>query len=62
MGTLSIWLNPPRETPVDRAIREEGERQELPPSRPWPSARCNSAQVANVAAICDACFSKAVIA
>jgi hypothetical protein len=22
MGTVSIWVNPPRETPVDRAIRE----------------------------------------
>jgi hypothetical protein len=26
MGTVSIWLHPPQETPVDRAIREEGER------------------------------------
>jgi hypothetical protein len=26
MGTVSIRLNPPPETPVDRAIREEGER------------------------------------
>jgi hypothetical protein len=26
MGTVSIWLQPPQETPVDRAIREEGER------------------------------------
>jgi hypothetical protein len=26
MGTLSIWLHPPQETPVGRAIREEGER------------------------------------
>jgi hypothetical protein len=26
MGTRSIWLCLPRETPVDRAIREEGER------------------------------------
>jgi hypothetical protein len=26
MGTVSIWLHPPQETPVDRAIRKEGER------------------------------------
>jgi hypothetical protein len=26
MGTVSIWLRPPHETPVDRAIRERGER------------------------------------
>jgi hypothetical protein len=26
MGTVSIWFHPPQETPVDRAIREEGER------------------------------------
>src|SRR6516165_3475146 len=26
MVTVSIWLDPPRETPVDRVIREEGER------------------------------------
>jgi hypothetical protein len=26
MGTVSIWLNTPRETPVDRATREDGER------------------------------------
>jgi hypothetical protein len=26
MGTTSIWLWPLPETPVDRAIREEGER------------------------------------
>jgi hypothetical protein len=26
MGTVSICLRPPRETAVDRAIREEGER------------------------------------
>jgi hypothetical protein len=26
MGTVSIWLDPPQETPVVRVIREEGER------------------------------------
>jgi hypothetical protein len=27
MGTISIWLRPPQETFVDRAIREEGEQR-----------------------------------
>jgi hypothetical protein len=33
MGTVSIWLRPPQETPVDRAIREEGEQ--LRKAFPW---------------------------
>ena len=37
MGTVSIWLNPPRETPVDRSIREEGER--LRKAFPWLDER-----------------------
>jgi hypothetical protein len=37
MGTISIWLRPPRETPVDRAIREQGER--LRKAFPWLDER-----------------------
>jgi hypothetical protein len=37
MGTLSICLHPPHETPVDRAIREEGER--LRKAFPWSEER-----------------------
>jgi hypothetical protein len=33
MGTLELWLCRPRETPVDRTIREEGER--LRRAFPW---------------------------
>jgi hypothetical protein len=37
MGTISIWLRPPQETFVDRAIREEGER--LRKAFPWLEER-----------------------